>query len=318
MSTVIIPPGSRDHHILKMCSISHLQAPQPSKMSTFPARSCSVLLIIFFIKLGSDGVSSMETYQAGEMGPDVEQTPLDKLEEDVISDLKTELDELEMEASSLYNMQKKYQELDSQGQCTNKHQSCIAWSCRDECHKNPAYMRRQCTWSCGACGPQHSCVDKKKDCDYWMKRGECYKNPASCMACSKGSCKDRHHHCSYWACIGECQRNPRYMLINCRDSCNVCHKDNNKPVVAGQNCPQPQIKVPQPTCNEKVDIIVLMDGSASVMARNFPDVRNFVLSLAGGFTMPAAQMGVYQYAHNVQREIGLNQFKTREDLLEGI
>ncbi|XP_078674902.1 matrilin-1-like [Branchiostoma floridae x Branchiostoma belcheri] len=76
----------------------------------------------------------------------------------------------------------------------------------------------------------------------------------------------------------------------------------------------------EPTCDEKVDIMVLMDGSASVGRRNFPDVRNFVLSLAAGFRIGAgaAQLGVYQYAIRVQKEIGLNQFNNREDLLDGI
>ncbi|XP_019618896.1 PREDICTED: vitrin-like [Branchiostoma belcheri] len=70
----------------------------------------------------------------------------------------------------------------------------------------------------------------------------------------------------------------------------------------------------EPTCDEKVDIMVLMDGSASVGRRNFPDVRNFVLSLAAGFRIGAgaAQLGVYQYAIRVQKEIGLNQFNNRE------
>ncbi|XP_035668959.1 putative tyrosinase-like protein tyr-3 [Branchiostoma floridae] len=292
-------------------------------MSGVLTRRCALLLLLLFIKLDNDGAYSMEVQSAAEMGPDPEETPLDELQ-DI-------LDELEMEESSLdlYYHQKKYKELDSQGQCTNKNTQCHAWSCRDECHKNPAYMRPKCTWSCGACGPLRSCVDKNKNCDAWMKRGECTKNPNymlpnccwSCMACPTGTCKDRHPHCAYWACIGECEKNPRYMLINCRGSCNVCRQNgNNNPVKAGENCPEPQAKVPKPTCHQKVDVMVLMDGSASVQRRNFPDVKNFVLTLAAGFDFGAngARVGVYQYAIGVQKEIGLNQFNNRQDLLDGI
>ncbi|KAI8513332.1 hypothetical protein Bbelb_099710 [Branchiostoma belcheri] len=115
--------------------------------------------------------------------------PLDKLEEQVIGDLQTEVDNLEKEERSFYSLKKRYQELRGAGQCTNKNKKCHAWSCVGECDKNPRYMLNECTWSCGACGP-------------------------------KGTCKDLNTHCAYWACVGECQKNPRYMLIKCRESCN--------------------------------------------------------------------------------------------------
>ncbi|XP_019618894.1 PREDICTED: putative tyrosinase-like protein tyr-3 isoform X2 [Branchiostoma belcheri] len=157
----------------------------------------------------------MEAPQTGDMGPDPIQTPLDKLEEQVIGDLQTEVDNLEKEERSFYSLKNRYQELRGGGQCTNKNKMCHAWSCAGECDKNPAYMLRQCTWSCGACGPKF-CLDNNKNCDAWMKRGECSKNPGymlanccwSCMACGEGTCKDLNTRCAYWACVGECQNEP--------------------------------------------------------------------------------------------------------------
>merc|ERR1711977_483231 len=79
--------------------------------------------------------------------------------------------------------------------------------------------------------PPVTCVDKNDNCRHWMERGECKRNPTymsrsctkSCGLCEAGKCLDENKYCSAWKDAGYCGGiYEAYMTKRCPKSCGKC------------------------------------------------------------------------------------------------
>ena len=111
-------------------------------------------------------------------------------------------------------------------------EKCGDWARHGECTKNPSILST-CPVSCGVCSSV--CLDKLNDCPQWAAAGDCHKNrafmlkecPNSCQLCDAKThgttrCEDRDRkQCLVWG-DHECAHNPESLLTQCPSMCGVC------------------------------------------------------------------------------------------------
>ncbi|XP_053570261.1 collagen alpha-6(VI) chain-like [Bombina bombina] len=77
----------------------------------------------------------------------------------------------------------------------------------------------------------------------------------------------------------------------------------------------------KPACsNEQVDLVFLIDGSASITPSNFTTMKTFMKDIVESFTIAQnkVRVGVAQYSTNTQKEFYLNEFYSSTDMKKRI
>jgi len=95
-----------------------------------------------------------------------------------------------------------------------------------ECGNSPVTTKRPTTRK-----PITSCEDRNEHCQYWKRAGQCERNPGymnrfctkSCGKCKGVICKDENDYCGAWQRAGYCSgKYQTYMTKNCAKSCGTC------------------------------------------------------------------------------------------------
>merc|ERR1711935_500985 len=60
-----------------------------------------------------------------------------------------------------------------------------------------------------------------------------------------------------------------------------------------------------PICDTPVDIMLVIDGSASIVSTDFVVIRKFIVAMTQRLDMHAARIGVVQFSDDAQLEFGL-------------